>query len=138
MAGACCYDAAFDGFPDKGYITENIEQFMACRLVIEHKRAVVDEAQFIGVFVGNSYEIGYTVKLGLCHFVVVNDNGVIEVSAFDEVVFQQRFDFLYKNECAGGSDLFGETLHIFETGILVIEDRRVEKHHRAYAEMVVG
>ena len=65
MAGACCYDAAFDGFPDKGYITENIEQFMACRLVIEHKRAVVDEAQFIGVFVGNSYEIGYTVKLGL-------------------------------------------------------------------------
>ena len=138
MAGTGGDDTAFDGLADKGEIAKNVEELVSGRFVVERQRPVVDESQLVGVFVWGTYEVGNAVKLGLLYFLVVDDDGVVEVASLDEVVFQQRLYLSNEDEGARRSYFFGKVFHVFEAGILVVEYGRVEEYHRAYAEMVVG
>ena len=65
------------------------------------------------------------VELLLSHLLVVNHNGIVEITPFNEVSIKERFDFTHKDESTTTADFLPEFRHILKTGKLVGQHRRV-------------
>ena len=88
MAGTACDDAPLEGTADEGHVAHHVEQLVACGLVLEVERTVVDISQVGHLFVLHADEVGDVVEGGLRHLAVVDHDGIVEVTALDEVGLQ--------------------------------------------------
>ena len=61
-----------------------------------------------GVWNTSTDNIGKTIKVGLFHVGVVDDNGIVKVTALDKVHLQQGHDFTHEDECATRGNLIFE------------------------------
>ena len=135
MPRTTCDNTAFERTAYQGHIAHDIEQFMARRFVFKFQRPVVEITEFTGILMGGSHQVGNMVELFLREFLIVYNDGVVEVASLNQVCMKQRFNFADKHECAAGSDVATERCHIFQTGILVGENRRFIRHHNVDREV---
>ena len=138
VAGSGGDDAALEGTAYEGDVADDVEEFVACGLVVEGEGAVVDVAEFVDFLAGYAHEVGEAVELVLREGGVVDYDGVVEVAAFDEVVGDEGFDFAHEHEGAACCDLAVEVGDVFECGKLVGEDGRGEVDFDVDGEVVVG
>ena len=118
VAGTCGDDAAFDRFADESHVTDDVKQLMARALVVPLQRAVLDIAYLRGIDMRYVKEVSELVELGLLNLLLVDDDGIVEVAAFDEVGLQQRDDVADKDEGAGRSNVSSVIVDAVEGGKL--------------------
>ena len=82
--------------------------------------------------------VGQHVETLLGGLTLVDDNGIVEVAALDEVGLQQRLDVAHKDKSAGTGDFIGIFFHIVEGGELRTDELRLERAHRRDGEFLVG
>ena len=119
MSGAGCDDASADRLADQCQVAQYVNQFMACRFVVEYQRFVVDITQVAYVFVGYADFVCQFVKCFLRHFLVVDNNCIVQVTAFDQIVLAEHFHFTNENKCTGSSNFFGKLAQIVHGGELI-------------------
>ena len=138
MARTGGYDAALDGLADEGHVAHDVEQLMACALVLPHQRAVLYVAGLRGVHVGNVEQVGQLVEFLLGHYLLVDDDGVVQIAAFDEVGLQEGYDVAHEDKRACGSYLVGKLVGGIEGGELRGDELGVEVAHGCDGELAVG
>ena len=111
---------------------------MARALVLPPQGAVLDVAELAGVHVGHLEVVGELVELLLLHLPLVDDDGVVEVAALDEVGLEQGHDVAHEDEGAGGGYLLAVGLHLVEGGELAVHKLALEGAHCRDAELLVG
>ena len=99
---------------------------------------MVDVTQLLGVHVRHAHNVGKLVVGILRHFTFVDNNGVVQVAAFDKSGLQQRFYLAYKYESAAGGYFILEFCHIFQCGKLVGDDGRVVGYQYVQTEVFIG
>ena len=138
MARTSGDDTAFDGSSDECHVADDVEQFVARTFVFPLQRFRLDVTDFRRVHVRHFQQVGEVVELLLADLTLVDDDGVFEVAALDEVGVEQRHDVAHKHEGAGWSHFRGKIVHIVERGELAVDEFRLERAHRRYRKLVVG
>ena len=126
MSGTGSDDTPFDGLADQCHVTDNIEQFVACRFIFPYQRFVVQISFFCGIVMGNSDTVSQLVQFLLGHLVLINHDRVVQVSAFDETGGHQLFYFTNKNESTARGDFRFEILHVVQSGKLAGKNFGIE------------
>ena len=85
VSGTCRDDASLDGLSYECHVADDVKQFVSCTLVVPHQRLVLYVADVVGIHVGHFQEVGKLVELLLRNLLLVDDDGIVQVSALDEV-----------------------------------------------------
>ena len=85
MSGFDGNDASFDGTSYECEVAHEVEEFVSCRFVGPCERSVVEVSEVCGILMFNAHGVGQCVESLLSQFVLVNDDGVVEVASLDEV-----------------------------------------------------
>ena len=93
----CSHDAAFQRTANQRKVAEKIEQFVACWFILIHQRLVVEIAQLAHLLAWHVHQVGKTVEVFFRHFLIVDNDSVVEVATLNEVHLQQRKDFAKTN-----------------------------------------
>ena len=91
---------------------------MACALVVPNKRLVLYVAKLSSVATLYVNQVCKRVETFLCGLHLVDDDGVVEVAALDEVGLQQWFDVAYEYEGTCRSNIGAELVDAVECGKL--------------------
>ena len=83
---------------------------------------MLNVAQFVGVTVFYVQHVSQHIQTFLCGLTLVDDNGIVQVAALNEVGLQERLDVTYKYEGAGCSNLLGVVLRLVERGKLAADE----------------
>lgn len=94
-------DAAFDGLSDERHVADDVEKLVTGALVVPHQRLVLDVANLCGVDMWNVEEVGKLVEFLLWNLTLVDDDGIVEVAAFDEIGLKERHDVAHEDEACG-------------------------------------
>ena len=129
VSGACCNDAALDGFSDESHVADYVEQLVACTFVLPYQRFMLNVTDVVGIHVSHSEEVGQLVKTLLSRLTLIDNDGVVEVAALD---------VSYEYEGASSRNLLGVVLHIVERSKLAIDELRLERAHGGDRELLVG
>ena len=110
---------------------------MTGSLVGPSKRLVVDIAQLLGVLMRDADCVGQLVVALLRQFVLIDDDGVVEVASLDKSQVEQRLNLPdeYKRPCRG--DFLRELTETVECGELAGQYLGVELNHDVDVEIVV-
>ena len=131
-------DASLDGFAYERHIANDVEQFVTRRFVIPNERFVLDVAKVVGIVMLSSGQLAELVEVLLRCLTFVDDNGVVEVAAFDKPCQEQLLYLTHKHEGAGCSNLCCELVHAVECRELAAEHLAVEGNHACNREVIVG
>ena len=74
----------------------------------------------------NVEEVGKLVEFLLWNLTLVDDDGVVEVAAFDEVGLKEWHNVAHEDEGAGRSDFVGELVDVVEGRKLTADELRLE------------
>ena len=102
------FHAPADGLPDEGKVAEEVENLMACRLVLPLQGAHLEESEVRGIAVGRSELIGEGVELCLRHLAVVDDEGIRQVAATDKSHLEEGCYLADKDERSRCGKVGGE------------------------------
>ena len=116
----------FDRITDQGKVTHDIEQLVPGRFVREAELQVVEVSFAFDFDAVLAEGFGQAAHFLLCHGLVYHHNGIVDVSALDQVVIQQCFQFMQETERAAGCDLGFEIPDRLKPGVLGAEDGAVE------------
>ena len=130
--------SAKNGLAHQGEVTDDVEQFVTCRLVVPREGLVVDVAQTGGIHVRDAERVGQFVVAFLWQLALIDDDGVVEVAALDESQIEQGLNLSHKHEGARRGDFCWEIFDIVEIGKLVVQYLRVESNLGIHAEVVIG
>ena len=131
-------DTALDGLADQSQVADYVQQFVAGAFVGPYQRFVVDVTQLFGIHVRHAHYVGKLVVSILRHFALVDNDGVVQVAAFDKSGLQQRFYLAYEYESTAGGYFILELCHVFQCGKLVGDDSRVVGYQHVQAEVLIG
>ena len=131
-------DTALDGLADQSQVADYVQQFVAGAFVGPYQRFVVDVTQLFGIHVRHAHYVGELVVSILRHFALVDNDGVVQVAAFDKSGLQQRFYLAYEYESTAGGYFILELCHVFQCGKLVGDDSRVVGYQHVQAEVLIG
>ena len=106
-------------------------------VVVEYQRFIVDVAQVLYVLMRDRQLVGKIVEHLLRYFLVIDDDRIVEVTTFDQVILQQHLYFADKHECAGSSQFCREFTQVVQRGELVGKHRRIEGNQNIDAKLVV-
>ena len=138
MSGTSGDDAPFDAVAHQGHVADDVQQLVACRLVVPHQWLGLQKAQFGGVVVWCADAVGQLVQFFLALGRLVDDNGIVQVAAADQACGQHHFHLAHEAEGACGSYLAFKVVQRFQRRELVVQHLRVEGNHGRDAELVVG
>lgn len=82
---------------------------------------LVDVSVLGDAFVLYAHDVGDMVQLVLAQGRVVDDYGVVEVAALDEVGGQQLLYLAHEHEGTTGCNFVGEVAQVFEACVLVVQ-----------------
>ena len=129
VARAGSDDAAFDRLADERHIADDIEQLMTRTLVLPLQGLVLDISQIGGIAMLYMEHVCQHVEALLSGLTLIDDDGIVEVAALDEVCLQQRFDIADEDEGAGTGNLCGILGRIVDGGKLRVDEFRLEGAH---------
>ena len=87
---------------------------------------------------GNFQQVGKFVELLLRNLLLVDDNGIFHVTAFDEVGIEQWLNVSHEDKSAGRCHFLFKVGHVFEGGKLAVDEFRLERAHGRDAEFIIG
>ena len=125
MSRAVGYDTTLDTYTDQGQISDQVQQLVARGLVGEPQLYVV-EVPFVDLYVFLVEQLRKTVELFVGDLVFNDYDSVVQIASFDQVVRDQRFQFVQEYERPAGSDLLSELVDRVEPCVLVANDLRIE------------
>ena len=131
-------DATLDGTANEGHVADDVEQLVACTLVLPYQGLVLNVAQLCGITMLHVQHVGQLVELFLRNLALVHDDGVVQVAAFDEIGLEQRLNIAHEDKGTCGRNLCGVVIDVVERGKLRVDELRVERAHRGEREVVVG
>ena len=137
MSRTGCDDTSFDWFSCQCQVTNDIQQFVTCRFIGPYQRNMVDISQVGSIHVRNSHYVSQFVKVILCHLFFVDNNGIVQVTSFDQACIQQRLDFTHKHKGACRCYFRWEVLHIFQCRILIGQNLGVIGNQCVYTKFIV-
>ena len=138
MSRTCSDDTSLDRFAYQSQVTDYVEQFMTGTFIGPYQRFVVDITQLLGIHVGNSHHIGQLIEVFLRHFSFVDNDGIVQITAFDKTGLQQWFDLAYEYECTAAGYFISEFRHILQRCKLIGNDGRVVRYQYIQTEVLVG
>ena len=111
-----------NGLAHQSKVADDVEQFVTCRLVVPCEGLVVDVPQTGGIHVGNAQRVGEFVVTLLWQFLLIDYDGVVEVTSLDKTKVQQRFNLTHEHKGTCRCNLCGEIFDIVKIGKLVVEN----------------
>ena len=99
---------------------------------------MLDVTQFVGVAMLHVQHVSQHVQTLLSGLTLVDDDGVVQVTALDEVGLQQRLNVTYKDEGTRSSNLCSIVLHVVECCKLAADELRLKRTHGGNGELLVG
>ena len=137
VARTGCNDATLDRLTDECHIADDVEQFMACTLVLPLQRTVLDVTQLAGIHVRHLEMVGELIELSLLYLALVDNDGIVQVATLDEVGLEQWHDIANEYEGTCRSNLVNISLHLVEGSKLAVDELALERTHRRDAEFLV-
>ena len=134
----CSHDATFQRTANQRKVAEKVEQFVACWLILIYQRLVVEIAQLAHLLAWHVHQVGKTVEVFFRHFLIVDNDSVVEVATFNEVHLQQRKDFANENECAACRNLTLESRHMLKRCKLIAQNWRIKFNHHVHRQFIIG
>ena len=138
MSWTCGDDSSLDGLADERHITDDVEQLVACALIVPLQGLVLDIAQISSVAMLHVQHVCQHVETLLRGLTLVDHNGIVEVATLDEIRLKQRLDVAneYEGTCRG--NLRGIFPGIIEGCKLRTDKLRLKGAHRRDGEVLVG
>ena len=133
----CSDYTTLDELSDEGEVANDVEELVACRLIVPCQRTLLDISESIGTRSLSTDSMSELVELCLFNLLVVDDYSIVKVAALDEVGIEERLNLTHEDESAGSSNLLLEVGHVVEHSILVVEHWRREIDEGSHREMVV-
>ena len=87
---------------------------------------------------GHVHHVGHVVQVLLLHLRIVDDDGIVQVTALDEAELDERLYLAHEHKRAAGSDFVLELLDVGQRGKLVAQHGRVKLNHAINRQVVVG
>ena len=138
VARACGNDTSLDGASDEGHITDDIEQLVTRALVLPLQWLWLDVADLGGIHVGHLQQVGQIVELLLRDLTLVDNDGVLQIAALDEVGVEQWHDIANEDKGTGRGNLCDEVSNLVDSCKLAVDELRLERTHGGNRELVVG
>ena len=132
------YDAALDGFADESHIADDVEQLVACALIVPLQRLVLDVTQIGSIAMLYVEHVGQHIEALLSGLALVDHDGVIQIATLDEVGLKQGLDIANKHEGASTGNLGIISIRIIECGKLRADELRLERAHGCNREVLIG
>ena len=138
MAWTTRQNVAFDEAAGQGQVAHNVQQLVAGRLILVLQGGVVEHADFARLH--PQFILAGEVRNGLKLIGVVGalgeDDGIVEVAAFDESLFEQGLHFLQENERPAATDVGRELAQVVHAGMLRSQNGAVVIDHDRHAEFI--
>ena len=99
---------------------------------------MLDITQVSGIAMLYVQHIGQLVETLLSSLALIDDDGIVQVAAFDEIGLQQRLYVAYEDEGAGAGYLLGIVLRIIQACKLRVDELRLERAHGRNREILIG
>ena len=125
MARAVGDYASADAHTDQRQIADHVQQLVARRFVRKAELDVV-QVTFVDLNVLFVEKFRQPGEFFVRDLVFDDHDGVVQVASFDQVVLDQRFQFVQEDERAARGDLFREIPDTVEARILIAYDFGVE------------
>ena len=110
---------------------------MAGSFVGPSKRFVVDIPQLLGVLMRNTDCVGQLIEAFLRQFVLIDDDGIVEVTSLDKTQIEQRLNLPYEDKRPCRCDFLRKLAETVERGELACQYLGVELNHDVDVEIVV-
>ena len=94
---------------------------MACRLVGEDDRCIVDIAQRQVGLALDMHQIADLMELLLTHRLIIDDEGIVEVTSLDQVIGKECLYFTDEDEGTARSDLRIKVLEVLKGCELIVQ-----------------
>ena len=78
-------DPSLDGFADQRHISDNIKQLMTGTLIVPLQGLVLNITKVGGIAMLYMQHVSQHVETLLCGLTLIDDDGIVEVTAFDKV-----------------------------------------------------
>ena len=137
VARTCGNDASLDGSSDEGHITDDIEQLVTRAFVLPLQRLWLNVADLGGIHVGHLQQVGQIVELLLRDLTLVDDDGVLQIAALDEVGVEQWHDIANEDKGSSRGNLCDEVTNLVDSCELAVDELRLERTHGGNRELVV-
>ena len=98
---------------------------------------MIDITQLVGIHVRNSHYVRQLVIAFLRHFTFVDNDCIVQVTAFYQSGREKRLYFTNKDESTAGSHFVFEFMHIFKCSKLVRDDCRVIRNQYIQAKILI-
>ena len=118
--------AAPDRFADQCQVTDHIDQLVACRLVVEYQRFIVDVAQVLYVLMRDRQLVGKIVEHLLRYFLVIDDDRIVEVTTLIRLFCNSISTSRTNTNVREAANSVGEFTQVVQRGELVGKHRRIE------------
>ena len=119
-------DVCFDGIANQGQVSNHIQQLVACGLVGKPEFKVIEVALAFDFNLIFFEDAGQPAHFLFCNRLVHDYDGIVDVSALDEVVGQKGLQLMQKAKGSAGSDFSFEVIDVFQSGMLCSQHRAVE------------
>ena len=129
-------DTSLETESEKGEVSDDVKELVSCGFVEVIERREV--AEFGGVDMRLSHLVAEIVHPFLRHLCLVDDECVLEVSAFDKSDTQERFYLADEAESACSGNLARVVGEVGEQGVLFAEDGTLEGNGDVHLVMVAG
>ena len=84
VSRTCGDDSTADRLADKCHVADDVEQLVACRLILPNKRLSVKITKFLCVAMLCANHVGKFVECILRYFSLVDNDSVVEVAALNQ------------------------------------------------------
>ena len=111
-----------NGLAHQSQITNDIEKFMTCRLVVPCQGLVINVSQTSGIHMRNAKGVSKFIITILWQFFLINHDGIVKVTTLYKSQIQQWFNLTYKDKSTCRSNLCWEICNIIQISKLVIQN----------------
>ena len=126
VSGAGGNDASLDGTANQCHVSDDVQQFVACGLVVPNKRLVLDVTKFLGIVPFGTGLFAQFVQYVLTGFLLIDDHCVVQVAALYQSGGEQGCNLAHKHESACGGHFAFKVVHVVQGGKLAAEHLGVE------------
>ena len=122
MSRTCSNDTTLDRFSNKCHVANHIKEFMTGTFVLPYNWLMLYISKFACIKTWNTEKVSKSIELVLWLFNLIDNDGIIHVTALDEVCLKQLHYIANEHEGTCRSNFTCEILYIIDCSKLGVDE----------------
>ena len=138
MPWAISQDTTTDRTTDEREVTKHIKKFVACRLIGEDNRSIIDIAKGEIRTTCDLHKVTDLVEVLLSHRLIIDDKRIVQVTTLNQIICEKHLYLTDEDERTARSNLLIEVSEIFKRSKLIAQHGRVKGDMYVDTELTIG